>query len=174
MFRQRNIFQPRKANKQHLVENYFLGAVVILWLESHGVAVLHASTVVLGDRSVGFLSGSGGGKSSLGASFLGMGRPLLSDGILPLERRGKEIIGRSGYPYMRLWPSAAECFLGGDHDLDSVIPDHPKRRILVGTGKFVSFCPEAPLTGLFLLDCREGGTERLSSRPSRRVHLETP
>ncbi len=85
---------------------------------------------------------------------------MLTDGILPLERRGSQIFGQSGYPQMRLWPQEAEHFLGGSLNLESVVPDHPKLRVPVGAGRFGSFHPEATaLAGLYLLDRREGRQE---------------
>lgn len=160
LFPNRIVFHQRNPDKAHLVETHLLGTVFSLWLESRGVAVLHASAVVLKEGGVGFLAASGGGKSSLTASFLRLGRPLLTDGILPLESRGSQIFGHSGYPQMWLWPQEAKHFVGAHLDLESVVPNHPKLGVPVGAGRFGSFYPEAAaLARLYLLDRREGGVE---------------
>ena len=160
LFPHQIVFHLRNPYREHMVETYLLGAVFSLWLESRGMAVLHASAVVLKEGAVGFLSASGGGKSCLSASLLRLGRPLLTDGILPLERRGSQVFGQSGYPEMRLWARDAEHFLGGHLDLECVVPDQPKLRVPVGAGRFGSFYPEVTaLAGLYLLDRREGTQE---------------
>ncbi len=156
LFPHQIVLHPRNLDRDHLVETYLLGAVLSLWLESRGMAVLHGSGVVLREGAVGFLSASGGGKSCLTASLLRLGWPLLSDGMLPLERRGSQVFVRSGYPQMRLWPQEAEHFLGGRLDLEPVAPDQQNLRVPVGAGGFGSFCPGVTaLAGLYLLDRRE-------------------
>ena len=113
------------------------------------MAVLNGSDVVLKEGAVGFLSASGDRKSCLTASLLRLDWPLLTDGKLSLECCGSQIFGQSGYPQMRLWPQESEHFLGGRLDLESVAPDQPKLCVLVGAGRFGSFCPEATtLAGL--------------------------
>jgi hypothetical protein len=160
LFSHQIVFHLRNPEREHMVETYLLGTVFSLWLESRGIAVLHASAIVLEQGAVGFLAASGGGKSSLTASFLRRGRPLLTDGILPLERRGNQIFGHCGYSQMRLWPREAEHFVGGHLDLEPVLPDHPKLRVPVEASRFGSFHPEgAALARLYLLDRREGGHE---------------
>ncbi len=161
LFPHQIVFHLRNPEREYMVETYLLGTVFSLWLESRGMAVLHASAVILKEGGVGFLSASGGGKSSLTAGLQRLGWPLLTDGILPLERHGSQIFGQSGYPQMRLWPQEAEHYLGSHLNLECVVPDHPKLRVPVGGG-FGLFHPEATaLAGLYLLDRREG-TEELS------------
>ena len=65
LFPHQIVFHLRNPDREHMVETHLLGTVFSLWLESRGMAVLHASAVVLKEGGVGFLSASGGGKSSL-------------------------------------------------------------------------------------------------------------
>jgi hypothetical protein len=143
----------------HWVEIRLLGTIMAFWLERQSIPALHAAGVIVGDQAVGFLAANHGGKSSLAASFVQAGYPLLTDDILPLERRADTFWGRPGYPQMRLWPEQARRFLGHDEGLANVHPTYPKRRVPVGVGDFGSFCGAArPLSCLYIPDRRSAGT----------------
>jgi hypothetical protein len=101
--------------------------------------MLHCAATVIDDLAVGFLASNRGGKSSLAASFLQAGYPLLTDDILPIEAVSPRFLGRPGYPSMRFWPAEAEHFLGRSEDFPRVHPSLTKRRVAVerdGLGSF--------------------------------------
>jgi len=140
----------------HMVEIYLLGLALSLWLELQGIPALHASAVVVEDRAVGFLATNSGGKSSLAAALMQAGYPLLTDDILPIERRQDTFWGRPGYPQMRMWPDQAQHFLGYYEDLDIVHPAYTKRRVPVGDDGLGVFChvPQ-PLACLYIPERRD-------------------
>jgi hypothetical protein len=115
----------------HLVEIYFLGMVLACWFELQGVLALHAAASVVNGRAVAFLSGNQGGKTSLAATFMQQGYPLLTDDILLVEQQDGPIVGRSGYPQMRLWPEQAEMLFGRSQEFSLVHPYLDKRRVPV-------------------------------------------
>lgn len=136
-----------------MVEIRLLGPVLALARELAGHPVLHASAVVLGDHAVGFLSGNGGGKTSVAATFLRRGMPLLSDDLLALDVGEAEVRGFSGYPQMRMWPEAAAHFVGSPEALEKVHPGLEKRRVPVGPGGLGVFHPDpAPISGIYELE----------------------
>jgi len=140
---------------QFLVEIRLLGPVLAYWLERQGAAALHASAVVLEDRTAVFLSTHGGGKTGLAAALMRAGGALLTDDLLPVEERGDSFLGHPGYPQMRMWPDEAIWFLGGCDDLPLVHPELSKRRVPVGPDGFGTFCDRpAPLACLYLPDRR--------------------
>lgn len=124
----------------YVVEIYLLGLGFSLWLELQGIPALHASAVVVEDRAAAFLATNSGGKSSLAATLMQAGYPLLTDDVLPIERSGETFKGRPGYPQMRMWPEQAQLFLGHYEDLDIVHPAYSKRRVPVGKGGLGTFC----------------------------------
>ena len=145
----------------HLLDPFYRYAVEILllsdalsyWLERRGIAALHAASVAIGGQAVAFLATNKGGKSSLAASLMKLGHPLLTDDILPIERRGEEFLARPGYPQMRMWPEQARHFVGGEAQLEQVHPYLDKRRVPVGNDGLGSFCATPqPLTCLYLPD----------------------
>ena len=138
------------------VEIWLLGIVLAYWLEHQGTPALHASSVVVDGKAVAFLSSNKGGKSSLAASMLQAGYPLLTDDILPVERLGGHYLGRPGYPQMRMWPDQAEHFVGSYEELEQVHPEISKRRVPVVAIAAGSFCAAArPLGCLYLPERRD-------------------
>ncbi len=145
-------------DQEPLVEIHLLGTVLACWLERRGIPVLHAAAVVADGRGVGFLAGSGGGKSALAAAGMAAGWPLLTDDLLAVEERDGVLLGRPGYPQMRMWPDLAEAVLGGCRGLEPVHPRVEKRRVPVGPRGFGAFQPDpAPLGCLYLPERRQPG-----------------
>lgn len=141
----------------HAVEIWLLGSVFSLWSELQGRPTLHSAAVAVGDRAVGFLATNKGGKSSLAASLMQTGAPLLTDDILVLDRSGAAIVGQSSYPQMRMWPDQAAHFTGSAADLPLVVPHLTKRCVPVGIGGFGTFCDTpCPVSHLFLPERRSG------------------
>ncbi len=140
---------------KHLVEVRLLGPTFSLWLELRGIPALHASAVVVGERAAGFLATNSGGKSSLAASLVQAGNPLLTDDVLPLERCGETFLGRPGYPQMRMWPDQAQRFLGYYESLDIVHPAYSKRRVPVDGGLGTFHNKPIPLACLYLPERRD-------------------
>jgi hypothetical protein len=141
---------------EYKVEIDLLGFVFSLWLELQGTPALHASAAVVGDRAVVFLATNSGGKSSLAASLMQAGCPLLTDDILPVERHGGVFKGRPGYPQMRMWPEQAQHFLGYYEELDIVHPAYSKRCVPVGADGFGTFCDASqPLACFYLPERRD-------------------
>jgi hypothetical protein len=140
----------------YLVEIRLLGTVLSFWLERQGIPALHASAVTVQGQAVAFLSTNKGGKSSLAASLLQAGYPLLTDDILPVEYTDGAFRGRPGYPTVRLWPDEAQHFLGHYEDLPLVHPELAKRRVPVGPDGFAAFCDVSqPLACLYLPERRD-------------------
>ncbi len=135
----------------YLVEICLLGEIFSLWLELRGIPAIHASAVVIDEQAIGFLSSNKGGKSALAAALMKKGFPLLTDDILPIEKRNGAFFGRPGYPQMRMWPDEAKFFHGSYMDLEIVHPGYSKRRIPVDKKGIGSFCSDViPIRALYI------------------------
>lgn len=77
-----------------------------------GVEAFHASSVALGDKAVAFLGESGYGKSTLAASFLRKGFPLLTDDVLAIREKDGRFFTSPGAAQIKLWPQTAKKILG--------------------------------------------------------------
>ncbi len=150
-----------------VLEILLLGQVLSYWLELRGIVVLHASAVVIDGAAVAFLASNRGGKTSLAASFLEAGYPLLSDDILPIELELGTPCARSAYPQMRMWPGEATRFVGTASGLPRVHPELEKRRISVGSGGFGRFDGRPrPLSRIYLPQRTDLGPSSTRVRPA--------
>ncbi len=149
----------------YMVELHLLGFVLAYWLERAGWPALHASSVVVDERAIAFLSSHGGGKTSLAATMLQRGYPLGSDDIVALTPAPAGFLARPGYPQMRMWPEQARHFVGHDA-LEQVHPGLTKRRVPVGAAGFGTFDgPLRPLTALYLPARQDGGAITFETMP---------
>jgi hypothetical protein len=148
----------------------FLSTVLALWLEWQGKISLHASAVEWNGKTIGFLSQSSGGKSTLAASFVSQGLPLISDDILPIEYMHGTTIAYAGYPRLRLRQELVEFFFK-DSFSNSIPMNLGKLNIPIGKAGFGRFSTRSQsVAGLFILErkksCRENEVilNRLSLR----------
>jgi hypothetical protein len=147
----------RKSEAAEVVSTQLFAAVLAYWLEQAGTPALHASAVALdeGRGAVGFLSGSGNGKSALAAALLQAGQSLLSDDILAMTPGAAGFLAQPGLATMRMWPDEATFFLGHYADLPRVHPAMEKRHLPVGAGQWGAYCAEPrPLACLFVPERR--------------------
>lgn len=91
---------------------YLLGQALSFALVKGGFEPLHATCVVVNGQAVAFMGDSGFGKSSLAASFLEMGHPLLTDDLLTLRKSNEGFAAYPGPPRIKLFPEMARRFMG--------------------------------------------------------------
>ena len=150
-------YQVHDLAYAHMVELHLLGYVLSFWLERAGWPAMHASAIVVDDHTIAFMSDHGGGKTSLAATMLRLGYPLLSDDIVGLTPTPDGYLARPGYPQMRMWPEQARYFLGHDQ-LERVNRAKSKLRVPVGPGGLGSFDGTLrPLTALYVPQRRDHG-----------------
>jgi len=149
-------FRPIGAGNERDVEALFLSAVMAYWLERAGVLALHASAAVLEGRAVAFLAPSGGGKSSLAASFAFAGWPILGDDILALTVGDSTISAAPAYPEIKLNPDTGRYHLGADFDrLRRYHPLAEKRCLSLTEGGLAFRSEPVPLGCLYVVAHRE-------------------
>jgi hypothetical protein len=73
---------PLKRASRESFQTYLLSQAFSYALLKKCIEPLHSTAVVINGRAVGFLGGSGAGKSSLAATFLRAGHRLLTDDLL--------------------------------------------------------------------------------------------
>jgi hypothetical protein len=91
------------------VTSYVLGPVLGFLLRLRGTTCLHASAVAIGERAVVFVGAEGAGKSTLAGAMAMRGVPVLSDDVVPIERRGDAFLVHPGWAWVRLWPHAVRA-----------------------------------------------------------------
>ena len=118
----------------YLVDICLLGYVLTFYAESLGISAIHAGAVEIGGRAVLFSADSTGGKSTIVASFVAAGAPLLADDIAALELEAGRAICHRSYPQFRMTDEQVASFvrpqpgssLARTDEFDIIHPDFPK------------------------------------------------
>ena len=152
---------PRRGVSADVVRHLFLAQVMPLALSRRGWLVVHASAVVTPHGAVAFLGAAGRGKSTLGASFVRGGFPLLADDGLLLMERGRALVAVPSYPEIRLWPDALAVLDGARRQARDVARRTGKQRLAVGGPRWPFSRAQAPLRRMYVL-----GAGRRNSRTS--------
>jgi hypothetical protein len=135
-------------------QTYALGRVFSFALVKMGYEPLHAATVVVDGRAVGFLGASAFGKSSLAACFIAGGHSLLTDDTLRLEERDNHYVAFPGPPRLRLLPKVARLYLGNDAKGVIMNPrekDAKAPKLVFRLSTSQSFADVAPLAAIYVV-----------------------
>ena len=136
---------------------YLLGPVMGLVLLLRGVTCLHASAIAIGDRAIAIVGRSGAGKSTTAAAFAELGYPIISDDIVALVDRDRNILVQPAYPRLRLWPSSAEILYKRSDALPRIVPTHPtwdKAYLDLNQERYQFQDKPLPLAGIYVLGKR--------------------
>jgi hypothetical protein len=153
-----------------------VGAGLATALHLRGVPILHAASVVVDGRAILVAGTAGAGKSTLTATLVGKGMPLLAEDLAVLAFGEDFITVQAGYPRLRLCPDATLVAGKAAPDLPRVfsafIPDD--KRWVEATALPGGFhATPAPLGGIYLLAPRRSDRKTLTieSLPPHRAGL---
>ncbi len=149
--------RPGGAAQESLAA-YLLGQVLSFSLLARGVEPLHATVVVVDGKAVGFLGDCGDGKSTLGAAFLRLGYPMLTDDLLVLARMPSGYAVQPGMPRVKLFPAVARRVLGAPARGVRMNDGTAKRILPLGPGETAR--QPAPLRALYVLAAPGAGARR--------------
>ncbi|HZZ87811.1 MAG TPA: hypothetical protein VFE13_05695 [Caulobacteraceae bacterium] len=103
------IYQPEPQAEPQDVAAFLTGTVFGILMQQRGLAVLHASSVKVGDCAVLFMGASGAGKSTLAAALVQRGYPLVTDDVCVIDFGGAgapRVLPDARWP--KLWINAIE------------------------------------------------------------------
>lgn len=130
--------------------NFLRSNALSFCLLKMGIESLHASAVSFKGRAVGFIGESGYGKSTLAASFLQAGFPILTDDLLAVRGSGKKFTAAPGIAHLKLFGRTARRFLPRAAKGTSMGPGFQKKVFhLKETGEKL-----LPLGALYVLEPR--------------------
>jgi hypothetical protein len=163
---------PHEGVEERVLRLFLLGPVFGALLHQRGVLVLHASVVVIGEEAVGFLGGSGWGKSTMAAAFHNSGHTVVTDDQAAIEVRenqtGDQVLVLPSLPQLKLWPESAAVFQDDLSTLPHLHPSHDKRARRLRDG----FATAAvPLSHIFVLHYGEHLANEPLSRREALVEL---
>ncbi len=101
---------PEASTSPDTLRHLLLDNVLPLALTLRGHDALHATAVLTTHGVCAFIGPSGIGKSTLAASFLFAGHPVLSDDCLVVREDHEQILATPSYPGVRLWDDALDEF----------------------------------------------------------------
>lgn len=165
---------PTPTADEHNLALLLIGPVAIFVLQRHGLPSLHASAVVTPPGAIAFLGQPGQGKSTLAATFVRRGAPLVSDDALPLRSREGIVHGGPSLPLMKVWAGTATCALELTDDLPNLTPSLDKKLLLLD-GRYAFVETPVPVRALYLPrrydPLTTGRTEVMLHRLSQREAL---
>jgi hypothetical protein len=103
--------RPPRASMESF-EVYLLGQALSCALVNQGFEPLHGTAIIDQGEAIVFLGDSKFGKSTLAASFVAAGYPLLTDDLLLLHAKGRNLEAYPGPPRLKLFPKTAKRFFG--------------------------------------------------------------
>lgn len=148
------------------LQTYLIGQVLSFALLKHGIEPLHSTTVVIDDEAVAFVGDCGYGKSSLGAAFLQMGYPLLTDDLLVLKKEGDRFVAYPGPPRIKLFPEIAKILLR--EQLNGSPMNNQTSKLVIPLDEKKAVSPESafPLKAMYILTPPgKSRSSRISIRP---------
>lgn len=161
------------------LHHILLNQVLPLVLNLRGQDALHATAILTPHGVCAFAGPAGVGKSTLAASFLIAGYPVISDDCLVLKEQEDRIVAVPGYPGIRLWDDVAKSLsLDADH-LSSVAHYTTKHRLLLPDQSQAFPTEPLPLARLYILSrsegsetCNEATAISLQPSPPRHAFME--
>jgi hypothetical protein len=128
---------------------YLLGSAFGAILHQRDLLPLHANSIIVDGRAIGFMGHPGAGKSTMAAQFHDSGFPILGDDVCVVSG-GAKPVAHAGIPRLRLWREALEASGRTVEGYEMSFDDYDKYNVPIGDD---SGTPEqAPLSHLYLLD----------------------
>lgn len=129
------------------VRLFLLQQVMAMALWQRDYLLLHAGAVVLDEKAVVFMGGSGQGKSTMVAAMNALGCPALCDDVLAIEMKRNGPMAQVGLTHLKLSEAARELAGVGLGEAQ-LIPDRSEKRLYALKSNAVE---AAPLRAIFLL-----------------------
>jgi len=146
--------------------NYLLGQTLSFAMVKQGIEPLHSTVAVVDDRAVGFIGDCGYGKSSLGASFLQAGYPLLTDDLLILKQNNGCFSAYPGFPRIKLFPKVAKKLIS--KKVNGVPMNNLTSKLILPLNRHQFTQTPAPLRSIYVLTPPAAGL-RLKKATIRRL-----
>lgn len=160
------IVNPAPAVEGWILTTILLGPILSILLRQRGLAVIHASAVVINDGAVAFLGQSGWGKSTLAEACYHRGYGVITDDVMAVSfNRGPHVL--PGYPSIKLFPDVAGFFGCKASNIRSIHSQTDKKAHCVAA-KF----PDKPLSLRRMYVLAGGGCNEIESLTPQEVFVE--
>lgn len=151
-----------RGTSSFTIRHLLLDQTLPLVLNLRGREAIHATAVVTPHGACAFVGPAGAGKSTLAASFLFAGYPVLGDDCLVLEETD-QILATPAYPGLRLWKDAFEA-LAARSVLPIPVADYTDKARLLGPQLFSEFPSKPhPLARIYLVERADSSEKDLTA-----------
>ena len=155
------IFDPLPEVSPRNVRLYLLGSAFAAIIHQRGLLPLHANSILVDGRAIGFMGHPGAGKSTMAAWFHDNGFGILGDDVCVVSG-GPRPVAHAGVPRLRLWREALEASGRTVDGYEMSFDNYDKYNVPIGEESGV--VDQAPLSHLYLLD-DAGGSDRSAIEP---------
>jgi hypothetical protein len=138
------------------VRLYLLGSAFAAILHQRGLLPLHANSIIVAGKAIGFMGHPGAGKSTTAAWFHDQGYEILGDDVCVVTPDPEGPMAHAGIPRLRLWREALEASGRSVDGYEMSFDDWDKYNVPIGEGRGPD---RAPLSHLYLLDDAGGSDE---------------
>jgi len=142
--------RPLTQASAEAFQTYLLGQMLSFALLKHGREPLHATVLLFEGQAVGFLGDSGYGKSTLAASLLQAGHPLLTDDVLVLKQAGDGWATYPGINRIKLFPETAKSLLG--EGVNGTPMNHLTSKLIIPLDRSQTSAEAVPLKAMYVLN----------------------
>jgi len=125
------LFEPAPGIDAESVRVFLLGSGLGALLFQRGLLVLHGNAIRIGDGALVCVGPSGVGKSTLAATFMRRGFPILADDVVAVDRECRAL---PGLPRIKLWRDAADRLAISTEALPRIRPALDKFDYPLGEG----------------------------------------
>ena len=155
------IFDPLPEVSARNVRLYLLGSAFAAIIHQRGLLPLHANSIIIDGKAIGFMGHPGAGKSTMAAWFHDSGFGILGDDVCVVSG-GVEPLAHAGVPRLRLWREALEASGRTVDGYEMSFDNYDKYNVPIGEES--GLVEQAPLSHLYLLD-DAGGSDRSAIEP---------
>ena len=155
------IFDPLPEVSARNVRLYLLGSAIAAIIHQRGLLPLHANSILIDGKAIGFMGHPGAGKSTMAAWFHDSGFGILGDDVCVVSG-GSSPVAHAGVPRLRLWREALEASGRTVEGYEMSFDDYDKYNVPIGEES--GPVDQAPLSHLYLLD-DAGGSDRSGIEP---------
>jgi hypothetical protein len=143
---------PASRTPKRTIVHLLLDQVIPLFLNKWGRLVLHGSAVCGPSGAIAFVGVTGAGKSTLTASFVNHGFPLLTDDCLLLEENAGQLLVIPSYPGLRLWDDTISATLNRVKPARCRVAHYTSKKRIGSRNSEFRFCVKpAPLKRMYIL-----------------------
>ena len=117
-----------RAIDRQILSLYVLSEALGMILHQRGLLLIHASAILIGNRTIIFAGMPGAGKSTTAAAFAQAGHPVLADDMVAIDNNPQgDVVVLPAFPQVKIWPTSMRGLGFDPSKLQRLFPGSRKR-----------------------------------------------